>query len=73
MNGKPSKPDREGGVHFEYKVDLSDPTRESLENIKNDLVRKIAENVQAEQEGLGDVQLEMRSSHDRHYSIHSRD
>lgn len=73
MNARESKPDRGGGVHFEYKVDLSDPTRESLENIKNDLVRKIAENVRAEQEGLGDVKRMMLSSHDRHYSIHSRD
>jgi hypothetical protein len=58
------------GVHLQYKVDLSNPTPESLEAIKNELVQKIAQNIEAEQRGLEETE-EMR--HDRHYSIHSSD
>jgi ABC-type Fe3+-citrate transport system substrate-binding protein len=58
------------GVHLQYKVDLSNPTPESLEAIKNELVQKIAQNIDAERRGLEETE-EMR--HDRHYSIHSSD
>ncbi len=63
-------------VHLEYKIDLSNPTSEGLESIKNDLTRKIAENVAAEQQGLGGgggLEADAMPTHDRHYSIHSRD
>ena len=72
--------DSEAGVHFEYKVDLANPTAESLDGIKNELVRKIAENVKAEHENLArsggkdrDGSQDLMRNHDRHYSIHSKD
>ncbi|MFH9355016.1 hypothetical protein [Kitasatospora sp. NPDC017646] len=55
---------------FEYKVDLSSATPEALAAIKSDLIRKITENVEAE---TSLVQLEDASTHDRHYSVHSKD
>jgi len=54
------------GAHFECKVDLSNPTPESLDAIKSDLIRKIAEDVSHElQQGERDVAI---MEHDRHYS-----
>lgn len=63
----------ESGVHFEYKIDVSKPTPNALEKIKNDLIRKIGENVRAEQQDEGGIHRDQRMDHDRHYSIHSRD
>lgn len=71
------KPDPQGtsnkGVHFQYNVDLSNPTPSSLEAVKNDLVKKITNNVAKELKDLEGAHPEMMSSHDRHYSIHSKD
>ena len=72
-NGSDLPEDASTGVHLEYKVDLSNPTPESLDAIKNELVQKIAANIDAEREGLAGGTEEMMRSHDRHYSIHSRD
>jgi hypothetical protein len=61
------------GVHFQYNVDLSNPTEKKLEKIKNDLVRKITRNVGREIKTLDEAGPEMMQTHDRHYSIHGRD
>jgi hypothetical protein len=67
MEGTPRK-----GVHFQYNIDLSDPTPDALEKIRNDLVEKITSNVAKELDELQGAE-EAMSTHDRHYSIHSRD
>lgn len=59
-----------GAVHFQYNVDLSNPTAQSLDAVKNDLVQKIANNVARELRELHAIHPTLESEHDRHYSIH---
>ena len=61
------------GVHFQYNIHLSNPTPEALEQIRNDLVEKITSNVAKELDELQGGTEEALPTHDRHYSIHSRD
>jgi hypothetical protein len=58
--------------HVEYRIDLPNPTDESLDDIKNKVVENIARAVEEEKERrkAGETEERMLASHDHHYSIH---
>ena len=55
-------------VHLTYQVDLQDPTKASLEQIRNTVIEKITRSVQEELESPAE-----ETTHDRHTSVHSKD
>ena len=67
--GGKGQPDK---VHLGYVVDLENPTEESLQAIKNEIVERISRSVAEEGDRLKKVDPSMmRDTHDRHMSIHS--